>query len=269
MSATSIPKPQPPHPGFQVTPEGLFSCAGPAAALLTTLNERLRESALRGGAEEHHFPTLITERTLDRAEYFQSFPQYASRVETPRRNGSYYLSPAVCYHCYGLLEHAQLEGEMTLTCCGRCFRGDAVDSAHLWEFTMREIVFVGSAGFVRVQRERWMEKVRTWAKQLQLDADLVPAQDPFFAAGNRGKKLLQQLKQLKFELQARDSSGSDMAIASFNLHEKFFTQKFNISLRDSGPAFSGCVAFGLERWAMALLTRHGATEAAARVEDLQ
>jgi len=269
MSAISIPNPQPLHSGFQATPEGLFSCAGPAAALLITLNEKLREAALRAGAEEHCFPTLISEQTLGRADYFQSFPQYASRVETQKRQGSYYLSPAVCYHCYALLADSQIEGEMALTCCGRCFRGDTVDSAHLWEFTMREIVFVGSASFVRAQRERWMEKVRAWAEHLYLDAELVPAEDPFFAAENRGKKLLQQLKQLKFELRARDGSGADMAIASFNLHENFFTQRFNISLRDHQPAFSGCVAFGLERWAMALLARQDAAEALARVEDLQ
>jgi hypothetical protein len=56
-----------------------------------------------------------------------------------------------------------------------------------------------------------------------------------------------------------------MAIASFNNHETFFGEAFSISLARYGhptsdratPAWSGCVAFGIERWLLALLVEHG------------
>jgi hypothetical protein len=141
------------------------------------------------------------------------------------------------------------------------------DGNHLWDFTMREIVFLGSAEFVQRQREGWMAKTARFASGLDLDAGLAPANDPFFGAGNRGKKLLQHLKQLKYELSVPLHSGGSMPIASFNLHERFFTNRFQISLATGEPAHSGCVAFGLERWCMALLARGAAPAALARVEE--
>ena len=132
---------------------------------------------------------------------------------------------------------------------------------------MREVVFLGSAEFVQRQRERWMAKATRFARGLDLDASLAPANDLFFGAGTRGRKLLQQLKQLKYELSVPLLSRSNMPIASFNLHERFFTNRFQISLATGGPAHSGCVAFGLERWCMALLARQAAPAALARVEE--
>ena len=41
------------------------------------------------------------------------------------------------------------------------------------------------------------------------------------------------------------------AIASLNCHQRFFADRFEIR-RDGEMAFSGCLAFGLERWLLAL-----------------
>lgn len=262
------PKPDSLHADFLVSQDGTFSCGNSASALLVALDARLREAAVLAGAEERIFPTVMNGQTLRRAEYFQSFPNYASHVERPGWQSDYFLSPAVCYHCYEMLANSRLAVPVVFGCCGKCFRGDAGDS-HLWEFTMREAVFLGSAAFVQEQRENWMKKIQGWAEMLGLQATLTPANDTFFGAENRGKKLLQQLKQLKYELRAPGPASTGMAIASFNLHEQFFGSRFNISLEDGSPAFSGCVAFGLERWAMALLTRHSGDEALRRVKELQ
>ena len=45
------------------------------------------------------------------------------------------------------------------------------------------------------------------------------------------------------------------AVASFNLHETFFGRRFGITAADGGPAWSGCVAFGLERWLLAVVAQ--------------
>lgn len=264
MAAT--PKLEPLHAEFMVSPDGLLSLSGGVASLLAALDLRFRRAALAAGAEDQHFPTLIAKSTLSRAEYFQSFPGYASQVSENQRSREYFLSPAVCYHCYELLADSEIREQQITTCCGRCFRGDAADESHLWEFTMREVVFLGPLDFVREQREDWMKKTLAFARELGLKAELAAANDPFFGAENRGKKLLQQVKQLKYELRAPGFFGPPIPVASFNLHEQFFSQRFNITVAGGEPAFSGCIAFGLERWAMALVARHGPEEALKRVE---
>ena len=257
------------HAEFYVSADGTVFSRGLTSAVLYALDARLRSIAVLAGAEEHTYPTVVAEQTLNRAEYFKSFATYASRVESPGRTESYFLSPAVCYHSYQQLAHSQQVEPVLITCCGKCFRGDPRDGAHLWEFTMREIVFLGSPGFVHAQREFWMGKTQKMAHELGLECSLLPANDPFFGTENRGKKLLQQLKQLKYELSTQGPSGAMMAIASFNLHEQFFGSRFNIMLENGEPACSGCAAFGLERWIMALLARHSASEVLKRLEGLQ
>jgi hypothetical protein len=58
-----------------------------------------------------------------------------------------------------------------------------------------------------------------------------------------------------------DAEGTQLAISSFNLHETFFSRRFGFSLEDGTDAYSGCVAFGLERWALALAVTLGPNEA--------
>jgi hypothetical protein len=256
-----------PHFDFPISDDGLLSPGPAETTLIHSLQSRLREMALAAGAEERQFPTVIDEQILDRSEYFQSFPQCASAVNSPNKTGKYFLSPAVCYHCYQLLMNSALVADTLLTCQGRCFRAESANGSHLWEFTMREIVFLGGDGFVRAQCDAWKQKIVRWAAQLGLTVNLASATDPFFAGETRGKKLLQQIKGLKYELTAAGFSGTDVPIASFNLHERFFTSRFEVTLRGGAPAYSGCVAFGVERWCMALLAQHGVNEALRRVEE--
>ena len=252
---------------LRVLPEGLARLTGAAAALLWALDDKFRSAALLTGAQERCFPTIISEDVLERSGYFQAFPGCASQLSAPSGGRKYFLSPAVCYHCYDMLKERTLPNNIIFTCCGKCFRNDKCDDTHLWDFTMREIVFVGTREFVERQRLRWMDVVASFARDLDLDACLVPANDPFFGPETRGRKLLQQIKQLKFELSVPLPSPGDMPIASFNLHERFFSDRFHVSLAGDRPAYTGCVAFGLERWSMALLARHGAPAALELVEE--
>jgi len=59
--------------------------------------------------------------------------------------------------------------------------------------------------------------------------------------------------------------GGSVAIGSLNFHRNFFGERCRITADDGQPAYTGCVAFGLERWMHALLDRHqGDPEAATR-----
>ena len=269
MTTADSPKGKELMDALRILPAGLCAASGAAAALLRTLDFFFDAAARRRGAGEFIFPTLVSEQTLERAGYLAAFPGYASRVEGPGRPGKYFLSPAVCYPAYERLADSQLDGCVTMTSAGRCFRNDPIDGRHLWEFTVREIIFLGCSEFVRARRQEWLDLATRWVRELGLDASCELATDPFFSgAENRGRKMLQRVKELKYELRVSDLAGRPGAIASFNLHEQFFGNRFNITLRNGEPAFSACVGFGLERWAMALLARYSAAEASRRVELL-
>jgi hypothetical protein len=113
-----------------------------------------------------------------------------------------------------------------------------------------------------------MDRVLAFARSINMRVELEPATDTFFGGENRGKKLVQQLKQLKCELSAPvNAKGTPLAISSFNLHETFFSHRFGFRLADGLDAYSGCVAFGLERWALALAMQLGPDVAFRLVEQ--
>jgi hypothetical protein len=72
------------------------------------------------------------------------------------------LSPAVCYHVYHMYQGRTLTGPLhTHGVCGRCFRFESAnitDLRRLWEFTMREIVFLGSRNRVLAERDAAIER---------------------------------------------------------------------------------------------------------------
>jgi hypothetical protein len=152
-------------------------------------------------------------------------------------------------------------------CCGRRETRTEDELGRLQRFRMREAVSVGSAAWVSSEREAWMERVSAFAISLGLATTLETATDTFFGGIGRGRRLIQQLKNLKYELRADAGSAGRIAIASFNLHESFFTSRFGIGpMSDGSATVSGCVAFGIERWTLACLARHGANDVAALVE---
>jgi hypothetical protein len=96
--------------------------------------------------------------------------------------------------------------------------------------------------------------------------EIIQASDPFFAPTARGKAALQRIKALKHELIVRFPDGRPLAIASFNNHEQFFGESFGISLENGEAVASGCVAFGIERWLLAVLAAQGVDRAMSACE---
>jgi len=78
------------------------------------------------------------------------------------------------------------------------------------------------------------------------------ATDPFFNPSKNPKYLMQKLDPVKTEM----IFDGKLAIGSLNFHRNYFGEAFQIS-RDGKEAFSGCVAFGLERWIYALVHTFG------------
>jgi hypothetical protein len=64
----------------------------------------------------------------------------------------------------------------------------------------------------------------------------------------------------------RLAAGQDLLpVASFNLHETFFGERFAMTLEDGTDAHSACVALGLERWVLVFLEQRGQAAAEALI----
>src|SRR5262249_59900604 len=103
------------------------------------------------------------------------------------------------------------------------------------------------------RRRRLMGGALRLATRTGIAAGLEEAHDAFFLGASRGRRLLQKLKKLKYELRAGVGARRTVAIASFNHHAGFFGTRMNIRLPGGAIANSGCAAFGIERWAYAFL----------------
>jgi seryl-tRNA synthetase len=196
----------------------------------------------------------------------ESFPQQLT-LAVPRddKGSRHALAPAVCYHTYPEWQGKTLGAEpVLLTARGRCYRyegGHHIPLERLWEFSMREIIVLGTRGQVEGIRQALVRQVSQLVTTLGLDGAIELAADPFFTSGDEGRRLMQQAGALKYELQLTvGPDGRSVAAASFNNHHEFFGRRFGISLGTREPAHSGCVAFGLERWVLALLAQHGVDE---------
>ncbi len=242
---------------ISVSGPGLIRCAGPFVALCAYFDAAFRALARRRGAQSHVYPGIVSRQLLERFEYFSSFPGVATSA-----GERYVLPPAVCYQTYEHLADRELENHpYRVTAAGRCsrFEGPRLTGSPecLWDFTMRELVFFGLEAEVARERRALMRAVTALLPKAGMTGILTPATDPFFLAESRGKLLLQKLKDLKHELRAPIRDGVDLAIASFNHHQDFFTRRMNIRLANGIPAHSGCAAFGIERWSYAFLCRNG------------
>jgi seryl-tRNA synthetase len=262
---------------------GLVGLRGPALHLFHRIEAAVRRLACGETRDEWLVPPGIPLGALARAQYFASFPQWltlathltddpaalervasaadpaaAARVASAPADAA--LLPAVCYHVYAGLAGTTIATPMRITVQATCWRHEGERLAALarnWAFTMREIVCLGTEEEVEAFRERGMRLARGLAETLHLDATIAVASDPFFAPTARGKAMLQRVKALKHELLLPVGAGHTVAAASFNHHERFFGDAFDIRLADGSGAHTGCVAFGLERWLLAVLVRHG------------
>ncbi|HYN81393.1 MAG TPA: hypothetical protein VES88_07825 [Gemmatimonadaceae bacterium] len=265
------------------TAPGLVGLRGRARELMERIAFSLAELANEETGDEWSVPSGISFSTLERAQYFASFPQWLTAASHLSDDSSLLeeiamskspgctarkamqepdaaLSPAVCYHTYERLAGQRVPSPTLMTAEGVCWRYEGDRLAPLergWAFRMREIVCLGTPAEVEDFRQRWMLRAVAFAESLGLTVETVQATDPFFAPTARGKAALQRIKALKHELIVRFPNGRSLAIASFNNHERFFGESFAISLDNGDAAASACVAFGIERWLLAVLATNG------------
>jgi seryl-tRNA synthetase len=241
------------------------------------------------GAQAVLTPTLIPARVLAKCDYFRSFPHNVTfachlpedvkTVESFRarhhdreeldehalgdmQTPEACLSPAVCYHVYHINQDRAIPASgLAYGVCGKCFRYESSnmsDLRRLWDFTMREVVFLGRREDLLERRERSIEMMGRFLDEHRLAGEIRTASDPFFIAPDAlGKTYFQLSSETKYEISLMLPEDARLAVGSHNYHSDFFGRAFNTTVEGAGPMHSVCVAFGLERWVYAFLVQHG------------
>lgn len=269
------------------TVRGGLATLGPAmVAIKSALDRRFVAWADEAGAESMLYPTLMRAADLSKLDYFRNFPHLAvaaSRVRTESlesgfggggdleaipsgdlTDARFVLPSAACYNVYIHMRGEVLDAPRYVTTVASCYRNENHydELQRLWNFTMREIVCVGSSDAVQEHLRAFKPRILEFASGLGLDLNVEFATDPFYQPGS-SVAVMQKLFPQKEELQYKGS----LAIASLNFHRNFFGERCGIRTADGEPAFTGCVAFGIERWMHALLDRFGG-DAGAVLESL-
>jgi seryl-tRNA synthetase len=247
---------------------------------LQTLITRHRET----GVEVLRFPPVMSRRNLEKSGYLHSFPhllgavsclhgdeaQIRAAVDRPAKDGGWtaslaatdlVLAPAACYPVYPLAAErgALPKNGATFDVACDCFRHEPSRNLdRMQSFRMREYVFIGAPEQVVEFRARWIERAQGIAQQLGLSYRLAGATDPFFGRVGKIMAVSQMEQALKLELLIPVRSVEDpTACMSFNCHRDHFGATWGLRTADGAVAHTGCVAFGIDRLALALFVQHG------------
>jgi seryl-tRNA synthetase len=235
-------------------------------------------------AEIMRFPPVMSRKQLEKSGYLKSFPNLLgcvcalhgseasirSAVDRYDEGGDWttsvtssdlVLSPAACYPVYPIVatRGPLPAGGLQFDIEADVFRHEPSRSLdRLQSFRMREFVRIGSPQEILEFRESWMAKAPLLAGDLGLPFTIDVANDPFFGRVGQVMAVSQRQQALKFELLIPYYPGaSPTACMSFNYHREHFGQVWGIHDDKGELAHTSCVAFGIDRLAVALFAIHG------------
>jgi seryl-tRNA synthetase len=263
--------------------DGVYARTGTFEEVVGGLNvliSRHREP----GTEVLTFPPVMSRRDLERSGYLKSFPHFLGCVcclggEEAQVRGAVercdsgqdwtaalaaadlVLSPAACYPVYPLVARrgAVPATGLKFDVSGDCFRREpSKELDRLQSFRMREYVCIGTSEEVDDFRRRWMDWAPDFAGRLGLACRIEAASDAFFGRGGKLMALSQIEQALKFELLVPVKSAErPTACMSFNYHRDHFGNVWNLRNAARQTMHTSCVAYGIDRLALALFATHG------------
>ena len=239
-------------------------------------------------AEIFRFAPVMSRASLEKQGYLQSFPNLIGAVcclEGSEReitasaakndNGGSWtedlvpsdlvLAPAACYPIYPIAaERGVVPDEgYVFDVAADCFRHEPSRHVDRFQsFRMREYVRIGTPEQIQAFRDPWIIRAQGIADAIGLPYTVDVANDPFF--GRVGTMMATQQRQdaLKFELLVPvRSKDSPTACMSFNYHKEHFGEVWGLHNAKGDVLHTGCVAFGMDRLAVALFVTHGANVA--------
>jgi seryl-tRNA synthetase len=235
-------------------------------------------------AEIMRFPPVMSRKQLEKSGYLKSFPNLLGcvcalhgseasireAVERHDKGGDWttsltssdlVLSPAACYPVYPIVaSRGKLPaGGVQFDIEADVFRHEpSLSLDRLQSFRMREFVRIGSPQEIVEFRDSWMARAPKLAEDLGLPYTIDVANDPFFGRVGQVMAVSQRQQALKFELLIPYyPKASPTACMSFNYHREHFGQVWGIRDAADELAHTSCVAFGIDRLAVAMFANHG------------
>jgi seryl-tRNA synthetase len=235
-------------------------------------------------AEVMRFPPVMSRHQLEKSGYLKSFPNLLGCVSalhgtdkeihgavarfdsggdwtTSLTPADLVLSPAACYPVYPIAaKRGSLPpGGLVFDISADCFRHEPSRSLdRLQTFRMREFVRIGTPQETTEFRESWIARAPALAEELALPHRIDVANDPFFGRDGQIMAVSQRQQALKFELLIPyHAKATPTACMSFNYHREHFGKVWGIPDAAGAPAHTACVAFGIDRLAVALFANHG------------
>jgi seryl-tRNA synthetase len=241
-------------------------------------------------AEIYRFPPVMSRAQIEQHGYLKSFPNLLGAVSclcgderhirgvvsrfvedgepwtSSLEPADLVLAPAACYPVYPIAAArgaVPVDG-LTFDVAADCFRREpSTDIDRFQSFRMREYVRIGTAAQIQAFREAWLDRATAMADQLALSYRVDLASDPFFGRAGQIVAMAQKEQALKFELVVPvRSAESPTACMSFNYHQDHFGLTWDLKTVSGETAHTGCVAFGMDRLAVALFATHGLDVAA-------
>jgi len=232
--------------------------------------------------EVMRFPPIMARADYLRTSHLQNFPDLMGSVHSFMGNERQHMAllqkreqgenwtedleatdvmmvPAACYPLYPTATGTLPPNGRVVDLLSFVFRHEpSVDPARMQIFRQREFVRLGSAEEALEHRDYWLQTGANMLREVGLDVEVVPANDPFFGRGGKLMAATQTEQQLKYELVVPVASKEKpTAVSSCNCHLDYFGNAFGIKTANGKPAHSACIGFGLERIALALFRKHG------------
>tara|TARA_Y100000590_G_scaffold291057_1_gene327691 strand:+ start:13481 stop:14656 length:1176 start_codon:yes stop_codon:yes gene_type:complete len=271
--------------------EGYFALSGKLLQNMKKIDEELLIFARSLSSSEVIFPITTQISNLNKHDFFKQTPQFANFISTLREdienisNLSKGLSgddefkitehvhdpkcmcrSAVCLNSYPRYENKKFREEqnIALTSVGKVFRNESknVQSLErLHEFSMREIIFFGSAEYVDESLKKCVQWCVDFIKKFKLKSIIQSANDPFFAENFSTLQFYQRSQVSKYEVKLfNPASQNQVSCASLNNHGTHFSKAFNIKFENDEYIFTGCAGWGLERCIFMIYAQYGVEE---------
>jgi seryl-tRNA synthetase len=237
------------------------------AEIIKTIDQRIIETIALPETQEWQVPSLVNEDDMARCGYQTAFPTQLtvaaaiaetslSRIahegcvcDTDLTYRRMFLTPAACLNIYPMLQERGIPPGGAITALVKVYRNEQQGFhglRRLWEFFVREFVFVGDRSFVRSQLELAKERALLLANDMGIKARIDIANDHFYPSQRNAFRQKMQLEiAMKHELLAETTAG-DLAVASFNFHGTHFSSPFGFDRANT--IVTGCAGFGLHRW---------------------
>jgi seryl-tRNA synthetase len=263
--------------------DGLYGRSKAYLAATDALHRVVHDWGSTFGADVVSFPPLMSRPTFEMTNYLESFPDLmasvqvfkggdAQHAELVRRSAkgadwsdlltpaSVMLCPAACHQLYPMLTGRLPIGGRWMDVRAVCFRHEpSNDPMRQISFEMHEVVFAGESAPAEAHRDLGLRWGLDMLAHLGLPMEAVPASDPFFGRLGSSLTVEQTEQELKFEgVTPIGESARPVAIMSANCHRDHFGASFSIECASGEVAHSACVAFGVDRIALALFEQHGA-----------